>query len=261
MADELWLKFDPEFHGICGHWDYSVTFFVARMMYRKQHEVINELWKKNRLGESFLFPYKEIMEYQPSKLEIMSHDVMNEETNIQDNLNPDTKTILPQPKIVQKIRWFNGKLNPEQKNAVINILKGKARPMPYVIYGPPGTGKTVTLTESIIQVYKEFPKSKCVPLQNFYFSFFIIILNYIIFVLRLLICAPTNSAVDVLLGKLISTGLFNNSIMKRLVAYNYYIGSSYKMEYDEYCFLPSLENSVQAVDNEQGNKELLIFFI
>lgn len=160
LADEVWIKFDPEFHNLCGHLDYSVHFFNTRMMYRKQHELVNELWKKNKLGEAFLFPYKDTIDYKPPKLEIMCDNGVKVDTNIESNLNKNDKTMLPRAKVVSKIRWFNEKLNPEQKSAVINILKGESRPMPYVIYGPPGTGKTITLTESIIQVYKEFPKSK-----------------------------------------------------------------------------------------------------
>lgn len=158
MADQIWLKFDPEFHSICGHYDYSVNFFHSRMIYRKQHEVIDELWKKNKLGESFLFPYKDSLEYQPSKLKILSLNENNTVAHSGDDLNE--KKLPFKPKIIQKIRWFNDKLNKEQKNAVINILKGEGRPMPYIIYGPPGTGKTITVTESIIQVYKEFLQSK-----------------------------------------------------------------------------------------------------
>lgn len=157
MADEVWLKFDPEFHHICGHWEYSVNFFNARMMYRKQHEVINELWKKNKLGESFLFPFSDTLNYQPPKLVITS---LFETIDATDDSKKENNTLVAPPKVIKKIRWFNETLNTEQKNAVINILKGEGRPMPYVIYGPPGTGKTITLTESIIQVYKEFPKSK-----------------------------------------------------------------------------------------------------
>lgn len=103
LADEIWLKFDPEFHSICGHWDYSVNFFNARNMYRKLHEVVNEMWKKNRLGESFLFPYKDSLEYQPSKLKILSYDKINPDNSYEDNLKKDSNTLLPQPKVVQKI--------------------------------------------------------------------------------------------------------------------------------------------------------------
>lgn len=60
--------------------------------------------------------------------------------------------------------------------------------------------------------------------------------------IRLLICAPTNSAVDTLLDKLVNSCLFEKTAMKRLVSYTYYNSSSYKMEYDEYCVIPELES-------------------
>lgn len=70
-----------------------------------------------------------------------------------------------------------------------------------------------------------------------------------------MICAPTNSAVDLLLSKLVDSGLFDTTIMKRLVAYNHFIGSAYNMDYDEYCVLPELENSQLSDDIEIGNSK------
>ncbi|KAK7788775.1 hypothetical protein R5R35_010039 [Gryllus longicercus] len=62
--------------------------------------------------------------------------------------------------------------NREQRQAVINIVKGVCRPAPYIIFGPPGTGKTITIVESILQIRKVFPQS------------------------RILVCAPSNAACD-----------------------------------------------------------------
>uniref|UniRef100_A0A8C1M2L5 RNA helicase n=1 Tax=Cyprinus carpio TaxID=7962 RepID=A0A8C1M2L5_CYPCA len=78
---------------------------------------------------------------------------------------------------------FDQKLekNPEQKNAVCNIVAGTSKPAPYLVFGPPGTGKTVTIVEAIKQVEKNIPGA-CI-----------------------LACAPSNSAADQLCEKLITS--------------------------------------------------------
>uniref|UniRef100_A0A8C8B5G6 RNA helicase n=1 Tax=Otus sunia TaxID=257818 RepID=A0A8C8B5G6_9STRI len=78
-------------------------------------------------------------------------------------------------------RWFDRKLqtNEEQCRAVTHIVTGMSRPAPYLIFGPPGTGKTVTLVEAIKQVWTCFKDS------------------------RILACAPSNSATDLLCQRLI----------------------------------------------------------
>lgn len=70
-------------------------------------------------------------------------------------------------------------LNEEQTMAVDMIFVRKGGP-PYVIHGPPGTGKTKTLIEAILQVYRGNRNS------------------------RILACAPSNSAADHILERLIS---------------------------------------------------------
>ncbi|NXT59199.1 SDE3 helicase, partial [Pluvianellus socialis] len=78
-------------------------------------------------------------------------------------------------------RWFDRKLqaNEEQCRAVTHIVTGMSRPAPYLIFGPPGTGKTVTVVEAIKQVWTCLKDA------------------------RILACAPSNSAADLLCQRLI----------------------------------------------------------
>ncbi|KAL0388571.1 UNVERIFIED_CONTAM: putative RNA helicase SDE3 [Sesamum radiatum] len=70
-------------------------------------------------------------------------------------------------------------LNEEQMSAVQMILACKGG-FPYLIHGPPGTGKTMTLIEAILQIYNNKRNA------------------------RILVCAPSNSAADHILERLIS---------------------------------------------------------
>ncbi|KAL3507870.1 hypothetical protein ACH5RR_033252 [Cinchona calisaya] len=70
-------------------------------------------------------------------------------------------------------------LNEEQVSAIEMILGCKGG-SPYVIHGPPGTGKTITLIEAILQLYTKRKHA------------------------RILVCAPSNSAADHILEKLLN---------------------------------------------------------
>ena len=83
--------------------------------------------------------------------------------------------------------------NPEQWRAVSRIVDRSHMPYPFVVFGPPGTGKTTTLVEAILQFVKSEP------------------------MLKVLVCAPTNTAADVLCKRLTQ---MNTTEMLRLMAYS-----------------------------------------
>ena len=72
-------------------------------------------------------------------------------------------------------------LNEMQKNAIKMILNFNPKTCnhPIIIFGPPGTGKTVTIVEGMINILKKFPKS------------------------RILACAPSNDAADLICLRLL----------------------------------------------------------
>uniref|UniRef100_A0A0A9WY08 RNA helicase n=3 Tax=Lygus hesperus TaxID=30085 RepID=A0A0A9WY08_LYGHE len=98
---------------------------------------------------------------------------------------------------VKKIKWFNQGLNDQQKDAVRNVLVGEARPLPYILFGPPGTGKTVTVVETILQLYSLIPQS------------------------RLLVATPSNSAADLITERIISCTNMKQKDLLRMVGYHY----------------------------------------
>ncbi|ETE70921.1 putative helicase Mov10l1, partial [Ophiophagus hannah] len=96
----------------------------------------------------------------------------------------------------QDCDFFNPLLNEHQKLAVKRILSGECRPTPYILFGPPGTGKTVTIIEAILQIYYSLPSS------------------------RILVCAPSNSATDLICLRLHDSKLLRPGVMVRVNAVN-----------------------------------------
>ncbi|KAH9925152.1 P-loop containing nucleoside triphosphate hydrolase protein [Fomitopsis serialis] len=72
--------------------------------------------------------------------------------------------------------------NPEQREVVAAIVTAPGGSVPFMIFGPPGTGKTVTVVKAALQVLKSNPDA------------------------RLLMCAPTNEAADLLAFKMAELG-------------------------------------------------------
>ncbi|KAF5926054.1 hypothetical protein HPG69_016761 [Diceros bicornis minor] len=90
--------------------------------------------------------------------------------------------------------FFNPVLNENQKLAVRRILSGDCRPLPYILFGPPGTGKTVTIIEAVLQMYYTLPDS------------------------RILVCAPSNSAADLVCLRLHESQMLRPGAMVRVNA-------------------------------------------
>ncbi|KZT00672.1 P-loop containing nucleoside triphosphate hydrolase protein [Laetiporus sulphureus 93-53] len=68
--------------------------------------------------------------------------------------------------------------NPPQLQAITSISEQPAGSPPFVIFGPPGTGKTITVVECIRQIQRLNPRA------------------------RILVCAPSNSAADLIASRL-----------------------------------------------------------
>ncbi|XP_058287632.1 RNA helicase Mov10l1 isoform X3 [Hylobates moloch] len=94
----------------------------------------------------------------------------------------------------RKMEFFNPVLNENQKLAVKRILSGDCRPLPYILFGPPGTGKTVTIIEAVLQVHFALPDS------------------------RILVCAPSNSAADLVCLRLHESKVLQPAAMVRVNA-------------------------------------------
>eukprot|EP00112_Aurelia_sp_Birch-Aquarium-sp1_P002862 Seg1318.2 transcript_id=Seg1318.2/GoldUCD/mRNA.D3Y31 product="putative helicase MOV-10" protein_id=Seg1318.2/GoldUCD/D3Y31 len=113
----------------------------------------------------------------------MKHDLVRQKAfpSLTFNKKPFEGKPLLEENALANIRLFDKKIegNEQQLTAVKNILRGSSRPYPYIIYGPPGTGKTVTCVEAMKQVLKVLPKS------------------------RILACAPSNYAADLILHRLL----------------------------------------------------------
>ncbi|QHO11265.1 hypothetical protein HN873_050936 [Arachis hypogaea] len=143
-ADEIFLKFDNEFH--LRHRDgnlYDVHFTYNRINMRRLYQAVEAA---SGLGSEFLFP-----------------------STLARKRFIETTDLIP----------ISGTFNDEQISSIKSILGCKGAP-PYLIYGPPGTGKTKTIVEAVLQLYKHNKNA------------------------RILVCAPSNSAADHILEKLLA---------------------------------------------------------
>ncbi|XP_012556830.2 uncharacterized protein LOC100201712 isoform X1 [Hydra vulgaris] len=161
-AEDVLLKFSEEFHNMYCNDDLDVEFYFNRTPLRRFHQAIEFAI---HLGEEVLFPVNVEKKYP---------------------LVDFSKTAF---------KPFNKTLNKRQIDAVQRIVAGCGRPLPYILFGPPGTGKSVTVVESVLQIFTKIKHS------------------------RILVCAPSNSAADLIVERLHNSGVLNKSDMVRLCAF------------------------------------------
>lgn len=171
------LSFAPEFYSTHNHRDYHIDFYFSRSTFKKQHFAIEKIFDVSEgLGRNFIFP---LLNTQARELQVEAE------------LGGNGQLLVAG----ERKDWINPNLNEYQKEAIVNILRGESRPLPYIIYGPPGTGKTATVIETIVQISANIPWS------------------------RMVVAAPSNSAANLIVERLLATGRFQRGDFVRIMAY------------------------------------------
>uniref|UniRef100_A0A6Q2YGL2 RNA helicase n=1 Tax=Esox lucius TaxID=8010 RepID=A0A6Q2YGL2_ESOLU len=201
--EDVSLRVNSEFQqGYLGE-PLDVEFSFNRLTMRRCHLALDQT---RHFGDNVLFPTALVLqapvwtgEWGPEesdkkeetpiadgvKLSGISVDMVSKATQTK----PDSGRPIPSPG-----QFFNRQLNPSQREAVKRVLAGECRPTPYILFGPPGTGKTITLIESILQVYHRLPCS------------------------RVLVCTPSNSAADLICVRLHDSGFLKTASLARVNA-------------------------------------------
>uniref|UniRef100_A0AAA9SQJ7 RNA helicase Mov10l1 n=1 Tax=Bos taurus TaxID=9913 RepID=A0AAA9SQJ7_BOVIN len=216
--EDVTLKLNPEFEQAYNFEPMDVEFTYNRTTSRRCHFALEQVI---HLGAKVLFPEEIILQppqvtwnwthAQDTKRDGQStsknrravkdqtkHAPEEHQAGAQDTPVPRAATteasrlVSGSPKAREK--FFNPMLNENQKLAVRRILSGDCRPIPYVLFGPPGTGKTVTIIEAILQVFHALPDS------------------------RILVCAPSNSAADLVCLRLHESRALRPGTMVRVNA-------------------------------------------
>ncbi|XP_050076127.1 probable RNA helicase armi [Anopheles maculipalpis] len=199
LHSRVLLKFDQTFHARYNGESYAIQFTFGRSIFRKQHHAIKRI--QRTFGFQYLFP--ERLELREPLLSVR----LNASTN---DMILDEKTV--EGKMVKRVLpWYNVALNRYQKQAVVNVLRGEARPMPHIIFGPPGTGKTVTVIELIHQLVANVPSS------------------------RVMVVTPSNSAAYLITERLARGGILQPGDFIRLVAMSQVERESIPEHLAQYC--------------------------
>ena len=167
--ESVLLEFNHSRFGYIEGQRIEVCFKFGRTPLRRFHQGIDHL-RHLPYPVSLLFP-------EPRDLE---------------NLHPPRRFLAS---VGGQLHLFNPRVNDEQRAAVLAVVEGVARRVPYCIFGPPGTGKSTSVAELVLQCTKRLEGGP----------------------LRILVCTPTNTAADVLCRMLAA---LDSMQMIRLMAYS-----------------------------------------
>ncbi|XP_014205126.1 probable RNA helicase armi [Copidosoma floridanum] len=221
---DVYLKFNPIFHESYKSEECTVRFATSSTVIHRRQAAISMVVPN--LGPDVLFP-KRVVQKEPQINFVEEEDGGIEQVTLSRMMNKEDHGILK-----KLIHWFNKKLNTYQKEAVKNILKGLARPLPYVIFGPPGTGKTITMVETILQVYLNIRDS------------------------RIIIATPSNSSANLIAEKLLDSKALLNNDLVRLVAYYYLENDRIPTRLIPYCMTADIaEEGTRSGHTYEANQK------
>lgn len=109
------MKFSGSFIDSYNGEDYKMEFRFNRSTFVRQHMAID--YTNETLGLHIMLP--ETVQLGEKQLDVKLVD----------------KKLIHRDR---ELQWYNKSLDEYQRQAVVNILKGETRPIPYVIFGPPG---------------------------------------------------------------------------------------------------------------------------
>lgn len=156
-----------EFHNIHNEKEYKIEFHFSRTKFKRQHHAIHTITRVDRFGADFLFPSEKILR---NKLQLKAM-LADDESTLMINNDPQN--------------WFYKDLNKYQKHAVVNVLRGEMKPLPYIFFGCPGSGKSRTVCETILQIFTHVESSK------------------------IIVATPSNSAANLITDMLLDSGALN----------------------------------------------------
>lgn len=206
--ESIKCKFHEEFHTSHNEKTFNVEFNFSRTIYKRQQHALDVTTSKDSLGYDFLFPKK--VDHKDPQVDAK----VNEEgiLTVNGGLRP----------------WYNNFLNKYQKNAVVNVLRGECRPLPYIFFGCPGSGKTQTVIEAILQIYSHLKTS------------------------RILVATPSNSAANLITEMLLNSNGVSDKNFIRLVSNNQVEKDLIPDHISKYCATVSISSN-DIVKNSVGD--------